>query len=70
MLTGNPFFDILKNYKDKDDSPILDWYYASKKGSGVKLKTSTGIIDHYPKSQVQKLASKFKKELESKKHVK
>jgi len=60
--TGNLFFEKLKNYKGKNDSPILDWYYSSPKGPGIKLKTETGITNHYPKQQIQKLASKFSKE--------
>lgn len=61
-LTGAPFFKVLKNYKAKKDSLVIDWWNVSTKGPGVKLKTNTGEIE-LPRSQIQKIASRFKSEI-------
>lgn len=61
-LTGAPFFKVLKNYKGEEDSLVIDWWNVSTKGPGVKLKTNTGEIE-LPRSQIQKIASRFKSEI-------
>lgn len=61
-LTGAPFFKALKDYKNKKDSLVIDWWWTSPKGPGVKIRTNTGEIE-LPMSQIQKIASRFKKDI-------
>jgi hypothetical protein len=59
--TGAPFFTALKGYKNKDESIVMDWWYHSVNGPGVKLKTNTGTIE-LKRAQIQKIVSKFRRE--------
>ncbi|MBK8817328.1 MAG: hypothetical protein IPN42_18320 [Methylococcaceae bacterium] len=66
--TGAPFFYALKKYKGQPESLVIEWWHTSPNGQGVKLKTNTGTID-LPKSQIQKIASKFKSKEKKQKNL-
>jgi hypothetical protein len=60
---GTDFFYKLKSYNGKEGSPVLSWYTTSNQGPGIRLQVETKILEHYPKSQIQKKVSEFKSEI-------
>lgn len=58
---GTGFFNALKKYVDKEGSPIVEHYTASKKGAGIRWNTGSAT-NTMSKKAIQNSVSKFKKE--------
>lgn len=58
---GTGFFNALKKYVDKEGSPIVEHYTASKKGAGIRWNTGSAT-NTMSKKAIQNNVSKFKKE--------
>jgi hypothetical protein len=59
--TGAPFFNALKKYANKENSPIREHWVCSPNGAGIRYNTGN-TISTMTKKNIQTMASKFRKE--------
>jgi hypothetical protein len=57
---GSAFFDGLKKYVGKNESPICEHFTTSKKGAGIRWNTG-GATSYMTKKAIQNSVSRFKK---------
>lgn len=60
---GTAFFDVLKKYDRKPNSPIMEHYTTSNKGAGIRWNTGNAT-GNMGKKAIQSKVSLFKKELQ------
>jgi hypothetical protein len=59
---GSDFFDSLKKYVNKKDSPIVEHYTVSQWGAGIQYNNGKATAKRMTKKAIQNNVSKFKEE--------